>query len=134
MRVKSGDVSKLPKWAQNLISDLETDRDLAIRALKSFGDNQTESMIYTEDFTSPEIGFTRHYIQSRSVTIEAHGIEARVYIPMGQQGRRGIEISFNCGAVPGRYSRVGDIVVSPNASNSLTLRRVDKFHDEEAGA
>ena len=37
---------KLPAWAQEHIKELERERDIAIRALNDYVDNQTESAIF----------------------------------------------------------------------------------------
>lgn len=43
------EISKLPKWAQAHIAELQRQRDTAVDALKQFLDNQSPSRIFFED-------------------------------------------------------------------------------------
>jgi hypothetical protein len=76
------DTSKLPKWAQEHIRDLERQRDESITALNEYVDRQTESAFYYDDYvsTGEEQGPSnkRSYIQTRQITVEYAGIELNI--------------------------------------------------------
>ena len=82
-------VAKLPKWAQAHIQTLSRERDLAIRALNKWVDEQTESSVFideleslgeqrTETRNSPS--FKRRYIQTRRMRFECEGVGLDVYL------------------------------------------------------
>lgn len=68
------DRTKLPKWAQEEIRDLEMQRDAAVTGLNEFTNSQTKSDIWFEDnpCTGEIVGpvTKRRYIQSDSVTFK----------------------------------------------------------------
>jgi hypothetical protein len=68
------DVSKLPKWAQDRIRDLERERDTAVTALREAEDAQTPSRIWYDDYhclgERQGPSSVRHYVQTRRVTFQ----------------------------------------------------------------
>lgn len=83
-KIVKENISKLPKWAQEIINDLSRERDTAIRELNSYVDSDTASDIYIDEYVS--IGENRgptpkrHYIQGYTVTFNHAGIELDVNI------------------------------------------------------
>jgi len=71
-------IEKLPKWAQEYIKDLQRQRDVAVRALDKYVDEQPPSPFYTEDLhcTEPVGGPTRRkrYIQAHGMTVQHEGV------------------------------------------------------------
>jgi hypothetical protein len=74
------DISKLPKWAQEHIEDLQCERDMAVKQLKKTTDEQTPSSVWSDDIvctdTPPEL--FRRYFQARRLTICHAGVELSV--------------------------------------------------------
>ena len=76
------DMTKLPKWAQERIGKIERERDVAIRALNAFCDEQTTSPYYIEDHicTGEKQGpvVKTRYIQTHKMTISYCGVELNI--------------------------------------------------------
>lgn len=95
------DVSKLPKWAQERILTLERERDLAIRALNAFQDEQTPSMFYHDDWVSTGEGkgpsVKRRYVQTHNMVVENAGITLRIVCPVhsGSERANAIELQWS---------------------------------------
>ena len=76
-------LSKLPKWAQEEFTNLQRERNTAVRELKSWTDDQKPSSIYIDELVcdgeqqGPKS--YRRYIQSRKVTMVHAGVEATLY-------------------------------------------------------
>lgn len=94
----ANDVTKLPKWAQDRIRDLERQRDTAIRTLHEFRDAEKPSGVYVEDHacTGEVQGPTlyRHYIQSREVMFEVGSLKLAVRLPWDRNGSDGITLQW----------------------------------------
>lgn len=81
MVVLSEDISRLPKWAQEYIWDLQRERTNAVRTLNEFVDDQTPSSIFFDEYVGTgESGHPkkRRYLQSYKVTIEHQGVSLTV--------------------------------------------------------
>ncbi len=78
------DFTKLPKWAQEYIQNIERERDLSIRSLNEFVDNQTPTKFWVEDLvsTGEERGPSnkRHYLQTRDVMIKVGKTEVQILL------------------------------------------------------
>ena len=78
------DAAKLPRWAQEKIADIECQRDVAIRALNEFQDEQTPSKIWVDDnvCTGEETGPStkRRFIQSRKIEVQVGKSEVSIYL------------------------------------------------------
>jgi hypothetical protein len=80
MRNKPPDdkIEKLPKWAQEYIKDLEREREVSIRELNSYCDEQTESPFYTLDLvcTGENQGPSQkvRYIQTNKIEVNNGGV------------------------------------------------------------
>jgi hypothetical protein len=78
------DITKLPKWAQEHIRDLERQRDVAVATLNGFVDNQTESPVYYEDHPctgeSPGPVCKRKYLQTDQIEVKHVGLYLRVLL------------------------------------------------------
>jgi hypothetical protein len=83
MNVTPEQLAKLPKWAQEHIHELKRDREVTLRSLHAFQDNQTKSLIWVDEHacTGEEPGTTlyRRYIQQHTITLEVGGVEVRLY-------------------------------------------------------
>ncbi len=84
------DITKLPKKIQQRINDLQRERDVAVRALNEYLDNQTPSHFYFDDLlsTGEERGPSpkRVYVQAGShITIEHAGVTLEVYDCYGER-------------------------------------------------
>lgn len=71
-------IKKLPKWAQEHIKNISRERDVAIRALNEFVDNQTPSSIFYDEWvcTGEEVGPStkKKYIQYYKMSFEHAGV------------------------------------------------------------
>lgn len=79
------DDTKLPKWAQEKLQRLASERDAAVTALASYVDKQATSPIYTEDLICDgrSVGptFTRRYIHGAYTIVFKHaGVKLYVSI------------------------------------------------------
>jgi hypothetical protein len=111
------DITKLPKWAQEHIRDLERQRDVAVATLNGFVDNQTESPVYYEDHpcTGEASGpvFKRRYIQTRQIEVEHLGMYVRLLV-----GDDNIQIQWE----RGKY-RSKPLMMVPVSYQMIELRK-----------
>jgi hypothetical protein len=75
-------IQKLPKWAQDYIQNLAREREMSVRALNEFCDNDTPSPFYFEGMVcngeTQGPSSKRRYIQANSITVVWRGIELQV--------------------------------------------------------
>ena len=107
------DTSKLPKWAQEHIRDLERQRDTAVKSLKEWTDSQTPSAFSVDELvctaSPPEL--YRRYIQGHQMDINHAGMLARIMLRDDT-----IEISY------GPEDRaIGDVVLQPYSFQQVRL-------------
>ena len=92
------DVAKLPKWAQEHIGKIERERDVAVRALNAFCDEQTKSPYYVDDHicTGEEQGpvVKTRYIQTHKMTVSYCGVELNILTRTFSNEKR-IELQWN---------------------------------------
>lgn len=83
------DFTKLPKWTQEYIQNIERERDVAIRTLNEFQDSQTPTPYWTEEYTclgesTPhgDRGPTnkRHYVQAHRMTVKVGKSEVDFFL------------------------------------------------------
>ena len=99
-------LERLPKWAQDYILTLQRERQLAIRALNQYCDNQTHSPFFIEELecTGEENGPSRkvRFIQTHKVSVEWHDVILDVLI---RPDRTAIEMRWSKGdRSPGRVA------------------------------
>jgi len=119
-----GDITRLPKWAQKHIRDLERNAETSKRALDQALDQDTPSDVYVDEIlcdTHPPRS-VRRYIQARTVTFEADGLVVAVSTPGGINGFHGVRVSF-----AGDRPLSGRAVIIPVASNVIEIRAVKEF-------
>lgn len=115
-----GDISKLPKWAQTEMQNLQRERDTAVKALREYVDGQTESEIYIDNLEcigekkGPSL--IRRYINGEHQVTFAHaGINLTVSI-------------FRDNSIELRYGRsqrpMGgwDVALIPKTTGNIELR------------
>lgn len=75
-------LEKLPKWAQEYIKHLETERYVSVRALNAHCNQQTPSKMYWDDYvcTGETQGPSnkRFYVQTHRIVIEHAGVQLNV--------------------------------------------------------
>lgn len=75
------DITKLPKWAQNHIRDLERQRDAAVRALEQFCDEQTPASFSVTELVNDgeRVGPSqrKRYIQAHQMVLNHQQVELR---------------------------------------------------------
>ena len=77
---------KLPKWAQKYIKIIERERFIAVRALREYTDNQTESKFYIDEYEctgendSHGPSSYRRYIQTHKITVVHQGVRLDVMV------------------------------------------------------
>ena len=112
----NGQLEKLPKWAQEYIADLEREREMAIRTLNQYTDNQTASPFYVDELvcTGEEQGPThkRKYIQTCRMVVEHAGVELTILLRHDDR----IELSW-----AGRNGQLRDIGAIPRSYQSIDL-------------
>ena len=108
-------INKLPKWAQEFISDLLLQRDRAIKLIHDFQDGQTPAPFYHEESSWEGAGahvVVPHYIQARSVTCCHAGMEVQMCVH--ENGK--IKLYLNT-----TDRAAGDVAIYPEASNVIVL-------------
>lgn len=87
MKPTEEQIAKLPKWAQDHLSNLSRERDVAVTALNAWRDGQKESPVFFEDMLcdGQGVGPTSHrvYVQTRDIEIRWLGIQLRVRLNKG---------------------------------------------------
>lgn len=77
-------IEKLPKWAQEHIEKLSRERDVAIRALNQYVDNQTPSEFYIDEMecTGEEQGATtkKRYIQTYRMNVKHKDVHLSIML------------------------------------------------------
>jgi hypothetical protein len=107
------DITKLPKWAQEHIANLERQRNIAATALQDFFDKQTPSDFFVENWITTK--GERHYIQTNKITVKMDDGK-EIYISKEQDG------SFYLA------SGWGGLQIEPSASNvGYTLIKTEKL-------
>lgn len=121
MGLPNGDVSKLPKWAQDYIEALKRERENTVRALNEFIDEQTPSSIFFDEYVGTGESshpIKRRYLQSYKVTVEHQGVRLIV---------RCDECSINlCWQVTGRND-LEEIALIPMSFQQGKLITQDKM-------
>jgi hypothetical protein len=125
-------LAKLPKWAQEHIKDLSNEREMALRTLNDYTDNQTPSKIYWDDFvclgetTGPST--KRSYVQTERIIVESCGVQLTVSCHgESVQHDPGIELQWSdahrignmIAAVPRSYMQMS-LIAHHNMRNHLT--------------
>lgn len=106
-------IEKLPKWAQQYIADIERARDVSVRQLNEYLDQQKESRLWVDDLvcTGETQGpsYKRRYIQDRRINFLVGSTEVRIGLDLKDEKR----LQINCG---GRQ-----MVFQPTASNAIEI-------------
>lgn len=75
-------LQKLPKWAQDYIQNITREREMSVRSLNEFCDNDTPSPFMVEDYvcTGERAGPSSkvHYVQTNAIRVRYEGIDLRV--------------------------------------------------------
>lgn len=124
-------IAKLPKWAQEHIENCERERDEANRILSRVLADQKPTPFYTTELrgAEPSSGdrFIRRYFDAgRHLTVEHEGVTLTITLPMGLQGRNGIELSWE------RYDRLHSrqpVVLQPYSYQAMRLFVQEPDHD-----
>lgn len=101
MKPTTTQIQSLPKWAQEYIRDKERERDLSLRQLNEWSDNQTPSSIFTDDYVSTGENqgpsSKRRYIQGYKLKIEHAGVHLDIMLVRKDDPQRdfGIELQFS---------------------------------------
>ena len=103
----------LPKWAQDHIRTLDSERVLAVRQLNEYLDEQKESKMWIDDLvcTGETQGpsYKRRYIQHRRINFMVGSTEVRIGLDLRDEKH----LQINCG---GRQ-----MVFQPTASNAIEI-------------
>ena len=114
-------IAKLPKWAQDYITGVEREREISIRMLNKWKDDQTKSPFYVEEVvcTGEEKApsFKNRYIQTRSINVDHGGVHLRVILR--EEG------TMHSTCIDLQWSRVddrnGDVAFIPTSYQAATL-------------
>lgn len=114
----SNDISKLPKWALTLITDLTRERDDAAAALQAHLDTQTPTPIFVEEHITiggQSMLFKRYIQDTREITFD-----------LTEKGKRRSEITVRINhANPHElhiHSSWDGLIILPQVSNVVTVR------------
>lgn len=115
------DISKLPKWVQRHIKNLERQREVAVKALNDYCDDQTKSPFSIEDnvCTGEEKGPTNkvRYIQTHKISVENEGVYLEVMI-----WDRAIDLSWSS-----ERSWTGEVACIPYSYQQIHLVSKDNM-------
>ena len=109
------DISKLPKWAQAHIHDIQRQRDVAVNALQQWSDHQTPAPFSIDEILcteTPPVHMTR-YVQGHRMTVTHAGIELNLLLRDDA-----IEISYST------EGRARDVMLRPYSYHRLQLRAI----------
>ena len=115
-------ISKLPKWAQEYVRDLERRSTIAERTLKEYTDAQTPSEFYIDDLLcigpgGPQSG--RQYVQTHKISVERDGVKLDVLLRMDTPG---IDLSW-CSST----RLMEEVAMIPLSFNKVKLVPKDKM-------
>lgn len=115
-------IAKLPKWAQDHISKLESERFVSVRTLNEFCDAQTKSGIYFDDLvcTGERTGPSakRKYVQTNKIEVEHAGLQLSVHLSRRDDSQRSFGIQLQWSTLKRMCSHVAAM---PTAFNTLEL-------------
>lgn len=111
---KGGDISRLPKWAQEEIKLLRMRLSEANQKLEAFLDDQTPSAFWVEELGPEDERYpcVPRYIQADRIICEANGIRVEVSSTGSDDG---VTIMFSS------RGRVGRGYIKPQASNHIVI-------------
>lgn len=117
-------INKLPTWARNYIAALQNQRDIAVRALNQYCDEQTESPFQIPELecTGEEAGSDApvkkvRYIQTRRMEIKWQGVELSIML-------RDDRVNLQWG-LPS--FRTGDVAFIPCSYQSADLKAKEQM-------
>jgi len=113
-------IAKLPKWAQQYISDLDNELIVAKAMVAQMNDQQTPSPFFVDAwYSNPRV---KQYVQSPSghLTVEHAGVHLEIYLAPEKDGQRlhGIELQYTAGEPAIGHSTVA---VMPRSMNTIQL-------------
>lgn len=96
MNLTPEQIAKLPKWAQERITQLERQLGSSQAQCERFANEQKESPFYVEEWLSQRI---RRYISTPTnrLCVEHAGVKLEIYLPQKGDGQRlyGIELTYS---------------------------------------
>ena len=110
------DITKLPKWAQKHIEQLQRERDEAIVDKKKYMDEQSPSPFFTEEIMPGVTGFQRRYIQARRVTVICGPLE----LDVRPTEKDGIHLTWH-------HTKHGDACIQPMYINGIVLKTKEQM-------
>lgn len=123
MKPTAEQLSKLPKWAQEHIQNVERQRVVAVRALDEYVDSQTPSSFYTEDLECTTDGgptMRRRYIHGHQISIDHAGVHLDIHLARKDDGQREFGIELQYGATEGSLG-FSPIAIVPHSVNAIQL-------------
>jgi len=123
-------LSKLPKWAQHHIHELEHQREAAIQFMDKTLDSETPSSFYIDKFLSigESVGPTkrRRYIQGHKMTIEHLGVTLHILLRA-----QGIDLAWSRESAHQSYHSLG-VALVPTATQQASIIPVrDDFPEKD---
>ena len=113
-------LAKLPRWAQDHIKDITRERDVAVRALNEYCDDQTPSPFYVDEAvcTGEQRGpsIKRRYIQAHTIKVNWAGVE--LVIDANGYGNRNNEIGLQWSST----NHIREVAMIPQRFQSITLK------------
>lgn len=113
---------RLPKFAQEYIIALEREREMALRALNQYVDDQSPSPIYIDEYecTGEDKGPTkkRRYVQTRNLMIEYAGVELSIFLASKDDHQREYGIQL-CWTTPNHA--IGRVAMIPTGFQNVSL-------------
>jgi hypothetical protein len=107
-------ITKLPKWAQEYIHDLQTSVHNGESALKEYLDSQTKSPFSVMDSVCmTENKITTRYIQANNISCTNAGVSVTM-IPRDN----GVDILFES-----EHRAAGEAAIIPHAANAIRICR-----------
>lgn len=110
------DISKLPKWAQERIRDLERERDVAVQALSRYTDNQTESPVYFDELLCVGKSPTKKRVYVHTDNLTFHHADIFLNVQLHHKAEH-IDLRWS----GGRRMGVADVALIPQSFQHIRL-------------
>lgn len=83
LRASEPDLSRLPKWAQEIFRDMSRQRAEAIKSLREWTDSQTPQSFYVDEWASIEKGgptTLRRYFEGQNMFAVHKGVKLEIHL------------------------------------------------------
>ena len=119
-------IAKLPKWAQEHLTDLTRQLESSQASLTRFSDNQTPSPFYVDEWNKNSK--IKRFIQTadRSICADHAGCHVELFLARKDDGQRPFGIQVSISAM-GEWGRNGNVCFVPSSSGKIFIMHKDNL-------